>query len=224
MAADENSYTGLIAGAHQGKERFTEWIYQLTQPLVEAQKTLNDGYKIFDLDLAEGEQLDALGVRIGVTRKLKIKIADVFFAFDDVDGKGFDLGIWQTPRDDKVGITVLSDGVYRQVLKAKVAMNQYPGKNEGFTALLQQIQGAFGLSSGTMSYVDRQDMTINVYLDRSRIPPIVWKLFSTGVLSLNHAGVLMNVIDGVVGNLATTKGFLFRQTQMICFTWISIAR
>ena len=85
-------------------------------------------------------------------------------------------------------------------------MNQYTGKNEDFTALLQQIQGAFGLSSGTMSYVDRQDMTINVYLDRSRIPPIVWKLFSTGVLSLNHAGVLMNVIDGVVGNLATTKG------------------
>lgn len=76
--ADENSYTGLIAGAHKGKERFTEWIYQLTQPLVEAQKTLIDGYKVFDLDLAEGEQLDALGVRIGVTRKLKIKIADVF--------------------------------------------------------------------------------------------------------------------------------------------------
>lgn len=206
MAADENSYTRLIAGAHQGKERFTEWIYQLTQPLVEAQKTLIDGYKIFDLDLAEGEQLDALGVRIGVTRKLKIKIADVFFAFDDVDGKGFDLGIWQTPRDDKVGITVLSDEVYRQVLKAKVALNQYTGKNEDFAALLQQIQRAFGLSSGTMSYVDMQDMTINVYLDRSRIPPIVWELFSTGVLSLNHAGVLMNVIDGVVGNLATTKG------------------
>lgn len=205
MAADENSYTGLIAGAHQGKERFTEWIYQLTQPLVEAQKTLIDGYKVFDLDLAEGEQLDALGVRIGVTRKLKIKIADVFFAFDDVDGKGFDFGIWQTPRDDRVGITVLSDEVYRQVLKAKVALNQYTGKNEDFAALLQQIQSAFGLSSGTMSYIDMQDMTINVYLDRSRIPPIVWELFSTGVLSLNHAGVLMNVIDGVVGNLATTK-------------------
>lgn len=203
--ADENSYTGLIAGAHKGKERFTEWIYQLAQPLVEAQKTLIDGYKVFDLDLAEGEQLDALGVRIGVTRKLKIKIADVFFAFDDVDGKGFDFGIWQTPRDDRVGITVLSDEVYRQVLKAKVALNQYTGKNEDFAALLQQIQSAFGLSSGTMSYIDMQDMTINVYLDRSRIPPIVWELFSTGVLSLNHAGVLMNVIDGVVGNLATTK-------------------
>lgn len=203
--ADENSYTGLIAGAHKGKERFTEWIYQLTQPLVEVQKTLIDGYKVFDLDLAEGEQLDALGVRIGVTRKLKIKIADVFFAFDDVDGKGFDFGIWQTPRDDRVGITVLSDEVYRQVLKAKVALNQYTGKNEDFAALLQQIQSAFGLSSGTMIYVDGQGMTINVYLDRSRIPPIVWELFSTGVLSLNHAGVLMNVIDGVAGNLATTK-------------------
>ena len=134
---NENEYTELITGAHRDKPRFTEWVYQLTEPVLNARQDLAYMIKQYDLDLAEGTQLDAIGVRVGVTRQLKLRITDVFFAFDDVDGIGFDLGIWKTPRDDTYGITELSDEVYRVLLKAKIALNQYGGKNEALDDLLR---------------------------------------------------------------------------------------
>ena len=84
--ANENEYTELIAGAHREKPRFTEWVYQLTEPVLEARQGLADMVNQYDIDLAEGKQLDAIGVRVGVSRYLKLRITDVFFAFDDVLG------------------------------------------------------------------------------------------------------------------------------------------
>jgi hypothetical protein len=204
--ANENEYTDLIAGSHRGKERFTEWIYQLTEPLRKARLAIADFVTDYDIDYAEGDQLDAVGVRVGLSRKLKFKITDVFFAFDDVDGVGFDLGIWQTARDDTYGVTELGDDVYRTVLKAKIALNQYTGKNEALQQLLEQISAAFGITTAQFAYVDSQDMAITIYVDRSTAPPIVWEIFTNDVLTLNHAGVGLTVEDGVAGSLATSEG------------------
>ena len=143
-------------------------------------------------------------MRVGETRKLALKITDVFFAFDDVDGVGFDLGVWQTARDDAYGITVLSDEIYRIVLKAKVAINQYTGRNEDLMALIDQISTAFGVTTAQIAYVDTQDMRITVYIDKSRVPPIVWQILSNRIIALNNAGVLEIIENGVAGNLAAT--------------------
>ena len=126
--ANENEYTELIAGAHREKPRFTEWVYQLTEPVLEARQGLADMVNQYDIDLAEGKQLDAIGVRVGVSRYLKLRITDVFFAFDDVDGIGFDLGVWKTPRDGTYGITELGDDIYRILLKAKVRSTSTAGR------------------------------------------------------------------------------------------------
>lgn len=206
--ANENEYTQLIAGAHREKPRFTEWLYQLTQPLLAARTAIKGFVLDYDIDYATGAQLDAVGVRVGEARKLALKITDVFFAFDDVDGVGFDLGIWQTARDDTYGITELSDEVYRVLLKAKVALNQYGGKNEDLIQLIGLISQAFGLNTSQIAYVDSQDMSVTVYIDKARVPPIVWQLFYNKVIALNHAGVLENIVNGVGGNLAATNGTL----------------
>nr|DAG77413.1 MAG TPA: Protein of unknown function (DUF2612) [Caudoviricetes sp.] len=206
--ANENEYTQLIAGAHREKPRFTEWLYQLTQPLLAARTAIKGFVLDYDIDYATGAQLDAVGVRVGEARKLALKITDVFFAFDDVDGVGFDLGIWQTARDDTYGITELSDEVYRVLLKAKVALNQYGGKNEDLIQLIDLISQAFGLNTSQIAYVDSQDMSVTVYIDKARVPPIVWQLFYNKVIALNHAGVLENIVNGVGGNLAATNGTL----------------
>lgn len=205
---NENEYTELIAGAHREKPRFTEWVYQLTEPVLEARNGLADMIKQYDIDLAEGKQLDAIGVRVGVSRQLKLRITDVFFAFDDVDGIGFDLGIWKTPRDDEYGITELGDDVYRVLLKAKVALNQYKGKNESLDDLLRLVMNAFGVNTAQWSYVDKQDMSIDIYVFKKMVPPIVWELFSKKVFTLNHAGVQESVFPSIAGNLATTDGVL----------------
>lgn len=205
---NENEYTELITGAHRDKPRFTEWVYQLTEPVLNARQDLAYMIKQYDLDLAEGTQLDAIGVRVGVTRQLKLRITDVFFAFDDVDGIGFDLGIWKTPRDDTYGITELGDEVYRVLLKAKIALNQYGGKNEALDDLLRLVMSAFGVNSAQWSYVDNQDMSIDIYVFKRSVPPIVWEIFSKKVFTLNHAGVQESVWPSIAGNLATTDGVL----------------
>ena len=117
---------------------------------------------------------------------------------------GFDLGVWQTARDDAYGITVLSDEIYRIVLKAKVAINQYTGRNEDLMALIDQISTAFGVTTTQIAYVDTQDMRITVYIDKSRVPPIVWQILSNRIIALNNAGVLEIIENGVAGNLAAT--------------------
>lgn len=201
--ANQNSYTGLIAGTHREKERFNEWVYQLTEPFAVARERLADMPTAYDIDFAEGAQLDAVGVRVGLARKLKLRISDIFFAFDDVDGIGFDLGIWKEPRDSTFGITELGDDIYRKVLKAKVALNQYGGKNEDVEAMLNLISDAFELNSTSFSYIDGQDMSIRLSIKKDKVPPIVWKIFASGVFKLNHAGVEQSLTDRIEGVLAT---------------------
>ena len=201
--ASQNSYTGLIAGAHREKERFNEWVYQLTESFAVARERLADMPTAYDIDFAEGAQLDAVGVRVGLARKLNLRISDVFFAFDDVDGIGFDLGIWKEPRDSTFGITELGDDIYRKLLKAKVALNQYGGKNEDVEAMLNLISDAFELNSTTFSYTDGQDMSISLGIKKDKVPPIVWKIFASGVFKLTHAGVGQSLSDRIEGVLAT---------------------
>ena len=201
--ANQNGYTKLIAGAHRERERFTEWVYQLTEPFAVARERLADMPTAYDIDFAEGAQLDAVGVRVGLARKLNLRISDVFFAFDDVDGVGFDLGIWKEPRDSTIGITELGDDIYRKLLKAKVALNQYGGKNEDVEAMLSLISDAFELNSASFSYTDGQDMSISLGIKKDKVPPIVWKIFASGVFKLNHAGVEQSITDRIEGVLAT---------------------
>ena len=206
--SNENEYTDLIAGAHRGKERFAEWIFQLTAPLKTARERLAGMVGDFDVDRAEGAQLDAVGVRVGLNRKLKTTISDVFFAFDDVGGAGFDKGIWKEPRDSTYGITELGDGVFRTLVKAKVALNQYGGCNEDVERTLDLIRESFGLERQSLMYVDEQNMSITLYVCRRVVPPVIWKIFESGIFAFNHAGVEQCVVDGVTGNLATTKSEL----------------
>ena len=203
---NENEYTELIAGAHRERPRFTEWVYQLTKPVLEARLGLADMINRYDVDLAEGKQLDAIGVRVGVNRRLRLRISDVFFAFDDVGGVGFDLGVWKTPRDDAYGVTELSDNVYRMLIKAKIALNQYRGTNESVKELLELVMSAFNVTSAQWSYVDNQDMSVDIFISRASAPPIVCEIFSKNVFTLNHAGVEERVRLAISGNLATTDG------------------
>ncbi len=51
---NENEYTELITGAHRDKPRFTEWVYQLTEPVLNARQDLAYMIKQYDLDCARG--------------------------------------------------------------------------------------------------------------------------------------------------------------------------
>lgn len=211
--ASTNEYTELIAGAHREKERFTEWLYQLTQPLVDIKNSIDKMPDDYDIDLAEGKQLDAIGVRVGISRALRQRITDVFFAFDDVDGIGFDNGIWMTPRDSAYGINELSDEVYRAVLKTKIALNHHNGLDEGFEPLIESVRRHLWITSAQLTYEEQQNMSVSIQLHKRTVPPIVWKLFEDGIISLTHAGIEQKLSSSMEGILSVETGDLLADSD-----------
>lgn len=188
MSLSTNKYTDLIAGYHFDKPLFTQWIYALTQPLITAQNRLAEMQEDFDIDTAVGVQLDAVGVRVGISRKLPVSITGVFFSFD-IAGVGFDEGIWLGRYESPEGITTLDDGTYRNVLKTKVLVNHWDGTIESLYYLLDQVALIFDCP---IKYKDNQNMTVNILLPSATTPPIVWNVLSRGLVDITTAGVMVN--------------------------------
>lgn len=188
MSLSTNKYTDLIAGYHFEKPLFTQWIYALTQPLITAQNRLAEMQADFDIDTAVGVQLDAVGVRVGISRKLPVSITGVFFSFD-IAGVGFDEGIWLGRYESPEGITTLDDGTYRNVLKIKVLVNHWDGTINGLYYLLDQVALIFDCP---IKYKDNQNMTVNILLANDTTPPIVWNVLSRGLVDITTAGVMVN--------------------------------
>lgn len=188
MSLSTNKYTDLIAGYHFEKPLFTQWIYALTQPLITAQNRLAEMQSDFDIDTAVGAQLDAVGVRVGISRKLPVSITGVFFSFD-IAGVGFDEGVWLGRYESPDGITTLDDETYRNILKTKVLFNHWDGTVEGLHYLIDQVAMIFDCP---IKYKDNQNMTVNILLPSKTTTPIVWSVLSRGFIDITTAGVMAN--------------------------------
>lgn len=212
--ADSNEYTALIAGHWAHKERFQQWIYELTEPLRIARERLAQmAVDTFDLDKAVGAQLDAVGARIGLARGLPVAIPDVFFALDDVDGIGLDFGVWLTKLDTTTTLVTMGDNVYRMALKAKVQLNHYDGTLEAVTKVLRELFQAFNCDNAFIDVIDNQDMTFIVNCVKADTNPILLALLESRFLDVVAAGVGARFEDALVPgfgfdlNTGYVKGF-----------------
>lgn len=173
-----SKYTDLITNYHRGKPLFTQHVDLSTRPLTDVSTSLSTLIAAFDIDTATGNQLDILGEWIGRSRTVSEPISGIYFSFDE-DGIGFDQGVWQGPYDPDEGFTQLSDDVYRFVLKVKIAINQWDGKNDTVTTILDNALAGSGLR---LVVVDNQDMTISIWG-----MPEALKLNDTDILILDNA-------------------------------------
>lgn len=190
-----NEYTDLIAGYHVGKERYTSWVFTLTEPLRIARERLAALREDFDVDTAIGAQLDAVGVRVGVSRTLPMTLTDVYFALDDVDGIGLDLGVWKGQYDPVDGTTTLGDETYRAVIKAKIAQNHWDGTRGSLPDFLGEVLGQFGQPAKVLDLEDLDTMHVVLHLTKDTTPPIVWELFSRRIIDVTAAGVSVDLVD-----------------------------
>lgn len=190
-----NDYTDLIAGYHVGKERYTSWVFTLTEPLRIARERLAALREDFDVDTAIGAQLDAVGVRVGVSRVLPMTLTDVYFALDDVDGIGLDLGVWKGVYDPVDGTTTLGDETYRAVIKAKIAQNHWDGTRGSLPDFLGEVLGQFGQPAKVLDLEDLDTMHVVLHLTKDTTPPIVWELFSRRIIDVTAAGVSVDLVD-----------------------------
>ncbi|MFJ6322250.1 MULTISPECIES: DUF2612 domain-containing protein [unclassified Rhizobium] len=180
------SYLDRVAPFWRGKQKFMAELAALFEPITDLQDVLAGLPGDFDLDVAVGVQLDAVGEWVGRSRNIPIPIANVWFSFDDAP-RGFDLGIWKGPFDNDYGITVLDDDTYRLFLRAKIAANNWDGTVETATAAFNLI---FSKSPGSLIFViDNGDMSMTVGI-AGKIPSILFlALLKQGFLPLKPEGV-----------------------------------
>jgi len=184
-----SKYTELITNYHAGKPKFVAHVDLSTRPLTDISTALKGLISAFDIDDAVGVQLDVLGEWIGRTRIVSQPISGIYFSFD-TDGLGWEQGVWQGPYDPDSGFTSLSDEVYRIVLKAKIAINNWDGQNDSLPPILDTALAGSGL---TMQIVDNQDMTISVWVfpevDISQVSLELIAAIRQGYLTVKAAGV-----------------------------------
>lgn len=185
----ENPYPPLVTSEHAVRPRFMATVEALTRPLVRAQSLIAAMPAAFDLDVAEGVQLDAVGLWVGRSRYLSIPISGAWFSFD-VAGLGFDEGTWKGPFDATTGISRLDDGPYRLLLKARIAANQWDGTRQGAVDAWSVMFDGTGV---TFQIQDNADMSMDVlvYTDHP-LDAVTTALITGGYLGIKPSGVTIN--------------------------------
>ena len=196
--ADIEDYTGLLSAYHRGKPNFTATVRALCDGMVDLRNLYAKLPDAYDLDLAVGRQLDAVGLWVGLRRRIKTPLAGVYFS-NDIDGLGFDQGVWQGPFDPDSGLTELDDDTYRLLLRAKIGANHWDGTLETSAAILGRIFGG-----GTHVFIqDNGDMSVDIGIAGTPPSALFLALLTGGYIPLKPEGVRISyyVIPSAEGPL-----------------------
>lgn len=180
----ETKYQRLIPSYNKHKPKFYDHISLITQPFVDIQNATTQQVTDFNLDIAVGVQLDAVGLWVGIGRQIAMPITGVYFSFDD-DELGFDAGLWRG-RFDAGGFTALDDDTYRTIIRAKIAANHWDGTTETLSEIYQKI---FPDGKTKIFAVDNFDMTMSVYITGDSITPVMRAVISLGYLDIKPSTV-----------------------------------
>ena len=200
--ADLSQYTDLITSEHNKRLKFMEVVETLAEPMVDLQNVLSAMPGKFDLDNAVGDQLDTIGLWVGISRDVPVPLTGVYFSLD-IDGLGFDQGSWKGPFDPDAGLTRLDDDTYRLVIRAKIGANHWDGTLESSKAILDSIFGG-----GTFVFIqDNQDMSMTIGI-AGVIPSAVFlAVLANGFIPLKPEGVRINIVIVTTVDGAPMFGF-----------------
>lgn len=176
-------YLDLLTSEFRELPKFTAMISADVGIQVQVQVLLQQMLPLFDVDTAVGQQLDVIGMWVGITRNVAIPIDNVYFSWDADYTLGWDFGTWQPP-DAPTSITKLPDDAYRTLIKAKIAANRWDGTTEGAYAIWDQV-----FTTTTLLIQDNQDMTYDLALVGGTIDSLTLALLVGGYIPLKPEGV-----------------------------------
>lgn len=185
--ASSDQYVALLTSEHRSKPNFRAVVALTTGAFGDTAAALASLVAAFDLDQAQGAQLDAIGLWVGVSRAVRQQITGLYFTLDDTATTGFDRGIWQGPYDPSTGIVRLDDATFRTLIRAKIAANYWDGTIGGMEAFWEYVFGP-----GVVTVTDNQDMTIVLLYDALQMTPLMQNLFTNGYFGMVPAGVLVS--------------------------------
>ena len=178
-------YINLITAEHIDKPLFTRMVEASVTPFFGATNLELTYQQLYDLDFAVGEQLDVVGQWVGVTRALRTPL-QVYFSFD-IEGLGFDQGLWKGPFDPVTGITKLDDTHYRLLLKSRILNNVWDGSINNAYQLASIVFSTYNL---VLFIEDYADLTMAIGLaGTGKIDSVVFALLTEGYFKIKPAGV-----------------------------------
>ena len=124
-------YLDLIVPEHR-KPKLLQWLSCLLEKIEDIEKCAESIDICFDLDIAQGKQLDILGELVGRQRELTFQ-----------------------PEENMS--SVLEDNIYRTVIRAKIGINHWNGTIPSIYILWQNLFPDYKLH-----IKDNQDMSMNV--------------------------------------------------------------
>jgi hypothetical protein len=194
MRSLSSDYLSLIISQYQNSAKFMGWMKKLFDRLKEASDLANSLYLAFDIDNARGAQLDILGVIIGLSRRIKTPIADLFFSWETSDLGWPDNsssprvpgGSWAGPSDLINEMIDLPDDAYRQLLKFKIIQNQWKGTADELYRAWETIFASEGLR---LDVIDNQDMTMEIVVTGALIPAAIQYIIQGEYLPVKPSGV-----------------------------------
>lgn len=193
--ANIDKYTGLVTSEHRDKPLFISVLSTLLGGLVDTINAADSLPDAFDVDTAVGVQLDAIGVRVGISRVLRVPIVGIYFEWDGTPEVGWDAGIWRGPFDPTSGLTSLPDDIYRRLIRAKIAANNWDGTIPG----AMEVWAIAFDGAQTIIIQDNQDMSMIVGLVGTGLSTAELALLTGGYLPLKPAGVRVSYYAVPVG-------------------------
>lgn len=186
MSMTLNDYIDLITSQHRSRPKFRGVTAAAVAPLALTVGMVDTSMlQAWDIDTAIGTQLDQVGEWIGATRYVEQPLVGVYFSWDDVVETGWGHGYWQGKYDPSTGVIALADDVYRLVLYAKIASNNWPGTRETIESIWDDSLG----DTSTLALVDHQDMSITIGLQGISINNVLLYILTSGRIPLKPEGV-----------------------------------
>ena len=168
LGGDDNElldgYRRLLTSEYKTRPRLTSWLLWLLSEGLTYKNTVQEFLDAFNLDAAEGVQLDIIGRIVGVDRLL---------SFHPVSGDS----------------PLMNDSTYRMVIKAKIIQNTWKGTldelYEAWAVLFPEVR--------YFQIQDLQDMTYNVVI-MGAFTPLERELIANGYIIPKPEGVRINLL------------------------------
>lgn len=168
-----------IYSQYRNKPKFVDWMNIARNMGGDINAAADAVSRSYDVDTAVGEQLDVLA-RIVVVDRGFIADIDLNQSMFDVDADAMQFGDADAlfSGDTAATDTIMSDGLIRIAIKAKIA------KNNG-DATIKSILNQMAIIAPNLSYikiVDNQDMTFGIEFAGAVDPLASYALFNTEII------------------------------------------
>lgn len=153
-------YLGRIPPLHNTKPKFMATVAASVQPFVDLQVTFAGMIGIFT-PASVGDQLDKVGVWVGVSRNLTAPID---------------------------GVTELADADFQTLIKLAIAQNHWDGTIPGAYMIWNSVFASAGIG---ILIQDNQDMTMDVVFTGTIESTVTKAMLAGGYFNLRPAGVMI---------------------------------